>query len=280
MRLPRRMETGGRAAAPLWFVTYADMVTLILGFFILLASFSTIDKHKLNTAVTSVQSALGSPSGLVSGPAYGGEQQQLPIQRDRGKVSHSIEKAAREIQNRMQVLGLASGVDIKFDAEGGMLISLPSKILFDFGKADLRPEAYEIVNQLATSLGGIEGVFIEVRGHTDNVPLGPTSPFQDNYDLSYHRAKNVMVQLTGPGGIAERDCEVVACGPSQPVADNNTEDGRQANRRVELYVRGKASPETLQDVAGKLGTGRSRPAQPVQPTPPAAAPLPVAPKGV
>jgi chemotaxis protein MotB len=190
--------------------------------------------------------------------------QSLPVQRLQSRVPRSVEKAAREIRNRMQVLGLAAGVDITFDEEGGLLISLPSAILFDFGKADLRPEAYEVINQLASSLSSIEGVFMEVRGHTDNVPLGPQSPFGDNYDLSYHRSKNVMVQLTGPGGIAERNCEVVACGPSQPVADNNTEEGRQTNRRVELYVRGKPSAETLEDVTEKLGAGRSQPPRPAR----------------
>ena len=268
MSMLRKAEAaaGGRPAAPLWFVTYADMVTLILGFFILLASFSTIDTKKLNTAMTSVQTAMGG-SGLTPRPFNAG-QQSLPVQRQQGRVPHAVEKAAREIRNRMQVLGLANGVDIKFDEQGGLLISLPSKILFDFGKADLRPEAYEIINQLASSLSSIEGVFIEVRGHTDNVPLGPQSLFEDNYDLSYHRSKNVMVQLTAPGGIAERACEVVACGPSQPVADNGTEEGRQTNRRVELYVRGKASAETLDDMTEKLGAGRSQSPQPPQPVQP------------
>lgn len=170
------------------------------------------------------------------------------------RVPRGIEKAARELQTRLQVLGMTKGVDIKYDGEGGLLISLPSNILFDFGRAELKPEAYEAINQLGASLSSVNGVFVEIRGHADNVPPGPQSPYTDNYDLSYHRAKNVMLQLAGPGGVRERDCEVIACGESQPVADNATEEGRQSNRRVDLYIRGKSAEGVKESAGGRLGT--------------------------
>jgi len=94
---------------------------------------------------------------------------------------------------------------------------------------------------------------VEVRGHADNVPPGPQSPYTDNYDLSYHRAKNVMLQLAGPGGVQQKECEVIACGESQPIADNATEEGRQANRRVEMHIRGKMTADIKKSIDDRFG---------------------------
>ena len=88
-------------------------------------------------------------------------------------------------------------------------------------------------------------------GRVPPSPVGGNSPFADNYDLSYQRAKNVMLQMTAPGGLQQSACEVIACGPSQPISSNDTEEGRAANRRVQIQVRGDFSKEAtvqVQDV--------------------------------
>ena len=247
-------------SAPLWTVTFADMMGLLLAFFILLASFSTINEEKISLAIGSLRKEFG--GGVMPGEGrFIKTLKALNVfQEMKARVPRGIEKAARELQTRLQVLGMTKGVEIKYDGEGGLLISLPSNILFDFGRAELKPEAYEAINQLGASLSGVDGIFIEIRGHADNVPPGPQSPYTDNYDLSYHRAKNVMLQLAGPGGVQERNCEVIACGESQPIADNATDDGRQKNRRVDLYIRGKMSEETMESIDNRFGP--SVPAQP------------------
>ncbi|MFA6239492.1 MAG: OmpA family protein [Candidatus Hydrogenedentales bacterium] len=248
-------------SAPLWTVTFADMMGLLLAFFILLASFSTISDKKISLAVGSLQREFG--KGVM--PGQGQSTQAIRavnvLREMQARVPRGIEKAARELQTRLQVLGMTKGVDIKYDGDGGLLISLPNQILFDFGRAELKPDAYEVINQLGASLSEVKGVFVEVRGHTDNVPLGSQSPYQDNYDLSYHRAKNVMSQLAAPGGVQTKDCEVIACGDSQPVADNATEEGRQTNRRVELHIRGKMSESTLDSIRGGFGASVETPSE-------------------
>ena len=167
-------------------------------------------------------------------------------------MPRSIERVAREFRTRLQVLGVEDGVSIKYSGDGGLEINLPNQVLFDFGRADLKPQAYEILNQLASSLSTIPGIFVEIRGHTDNVPVGGNSPFSDNYDLSYQRAKNVMQQMTAQGGLQQSATEVIACGPSQPVGNNDTEEGRAANRRVQLQVRGDFSDEATAQVQSAI----------------------------
>ena len=245
-----KKQAPAEPGAPAWMVTYGDLMGLLLTFFILLISFSTIDQKKITQAVTSVQVALGvQPQNMTI------VQLMQNMARARQRTPRSMERAAREFRSRLQMLGMEESIEIKYDGSGGLLINLPSQVLFDLGRAELKPEAYEILNGLASSLGGIPGKFVEIRGHTDNLPIGDTSPYADNHDLSYHRAKNVMLQMTGPGGIPQQECEVIACGPSQPVADNNTEEGRQANRRVQIYVRGDFSEESkgeMQDLLDEM----------------------------
>ena len=250
-----------KPSAPPWVVTFADMMGLFFCFFVLLVSFSSIEKNKITAAVKSVQGALG-----VMPQNQTVSQLQQNIAQTPQRVPRSIERVAREFRNRLQVLGVEDGVSIKYSGEGGLEINLPNQVLFDFGKADLKPEAYEILNQLASSLSTIPSIFVEIRGHTDNVPVGGNSAFADNYDLSYHRAKNVMSQMSAPGGLQPSACEVIACGPSQPVANNDTEEGRAANRRVQLRVRGDFSDEANQKVQGIIESTQP-PAQAAQPQP-------------
>jgi chemotaxis protein MotB len=178
------------------------------------------------------------------------------------RVPRSIERVAREFRTRLQVLGVEDGVSIKYSGDGGLEINLPNQVLFDFGRADLKPDAYEILNQLASSLSSIPGIFMEIRGHTDNIPVGGNGPFADNYDLSYHRAKNVMQQMTAPGGLQQSACEVIACGSSQPISNNDTEEGRAANRRVQLQVRGDFSKEDSVQVQNMVDSMQAPAPQP------------------
>lgn len=236
-----------KPGAPAWVVTFADMMGLILCFFILIVSFSSIEQNKITAAVKSVQGALGvMPLNQTSQQI---KQNTINMPQ---RVPRSIERVAREFRTRLQVLGVEDGVSIKYSGDGGLEINLPNQVLFDFGRADLKPQAYEILNQLASSLSTIPGIFVEIRGHTDNVPVGGNSPFADNYDLSYQRAKNVMLQMTAQGGLQQSATEVIACGPSQPLGNNDTEEGRAANRRVQLQVRGDFSDEATEQVQSAI----------------------------
>jgi chemotaxis protein MotB len=237
MAREKKQQGGGEGGAPAWMVTYGDLMGLLLTFFILLISFSTLDQKKISQAIISVQDAFGVQNMTVA-------QILKNMAQAQNRTPRSIERAAREFRSRLQMLGLEENIEIKYDGEGGLEINLPNRVLFDLGRAELKPEAYEVLNGLASSLGEIPGKRIEIRGHTDNLPLSDTSRFADNYDLSYHRAKNVMLQMTEPGGIPQAETEVIACGPSQPVGDNDTEEGRQLNRRVQVRIRGDFSDET------------------------------------
>jgi len=229
--------------APMWVVTYGDMMSLLMTFFVLLLSFSTISEEKISQARTSFNGALG----LL--PKYNAITRPVPNSQSLSRrVPRSIERLARELQRQLQVMGKESEIDIEYDQEGGLKINLPGHVLFDSARAELKAEASEVLSALADLLVGIPDKYIEVRGHTDSRPLTASRLFRDNYDLAYHRAKNVMLYLSREGAIPEREFEVVACGPSQPIASNDTDDGMRANRRVEIKVRGEFEKEMMEEI--------------------------------
>jgi len=212
--------------APAWLITYADLMSLLLTFFILLAAFSTVNHGKINQALSSIQHALGvRPLAPMSLPAP-----NYP-------VPQAIERVARELQRRVQVMGQEEMLTVTFEGEG-LRIVLPEKATFDTGQAELKPDCYQAldaIGDLLSTLGG--GARVEVRGHMDTRPLLSTEHFRDNHELSYARADAVARRLSQVGKMPLEQFESIACGAGQPMATNDTSEGQQANRRVEIFVR-------------------------------------------
>lgn len=248
--MPRKKKDEEGGGVPGWMVTYGDLMTLLLTFFVLLLSFSTISEEKLNQAMNSVLQSLGvlpKNSAVVqimktNPPAV---SQRMP---------RRAERIAREIMRMMQVVGESDNVQIEYDKEGGLTIELPDRVLFDTARAELKPDAYPIMTRVGELLADIPDKSVEIRGHTDNRPLRTASPgIKDNQDLSYHRAKNVMVFLHERGRIPQNEFEVVACGEWQPVATNDTEEGMRANRRVSLQIQGDFGEEAVREMRRAVG---------------------------
>jgi chemotaxis protein MotB len=228
--------------APGWMVTYGDMMSLLLCFFVLLLSFSSISEKKYSKAIQSLKGALGV---LPRNPSV---IQPLPIEQLQPRRPRSIERIARMIRERMLINNKAKDVKVELDEEGGLKINLPSRILFDTAKADLKPDALPVLEDIGSVLKDLPNANIEIRGHTDSRPLTGGGEFKDNYHLSYGRAKSVMDFLHESSEIPLKTFEIVALGPSQPKATNETDAGMQANRRVEIHVRGDFSEETTEDL--------------------------------
>jgi chemotaxis protein MotB len=127
-----------------------------------------------------------------------------------------------------------------------MVISLPGDVLFASGRDDLREEGVAVLAAVADVIRGDEQLskrYFQVAGHTDNKPLRSNPKFVDNWGLSAMRARQVLIYLVAPqaaekggGGLDQRRLHAAGYGDTDPIADNGTEEGRQANRRVELVL--------------------------------------------
>ena len=118
--------------------------------------------------------------------------------------------------------------------DGLMLVKLPDNILFDPGKTDLKPAGKEAIAQVAQILAGIEGRKFQVTGHTDNVPI-KSGKFKSNWELSASRAVEV-VKFMSVNGMDAKRLSAAGYADELPVANNDTDDGRRQNRRIEIVV--------------------------------------------
>lgn len=233
--------------APMWVLTFGDMMSLLLTFFILLLSFASMDKPRdFQEAIISIKGAFGVlPQNLATvrvNPA--------PVRMRR--PNKEAEDNARRVQRGLQVMGLQKDVKLRYDRAGGVKITLPNEILFAAGAYTLRTEAYTTLDNVGVLLAGLPETTFEVVGHTDLTPMGAGSPFRDNHDLSYARADEVARYLQRTSGIPFSQFEISGAGDGKPVATNTTEEGRQANRRVEILIRGVIDSDRVQELQDRV----------------------------
>lgn len=231
--------------APAWIVTFSDLMSLLMTFFVLLLSFSTISEEDFKDAMLSLRDAFGVFEGQPS-------IMNLSAQNRRRETSAAA-KLARQMRQKMLVEGIAKQVKIEYDAVGGLKLSLPGGVLFASGEAALKPEAYALLQTVAEGLEELPDAFIEVRGHTDAAPVSEASGFRDNFELSYYRADAVARYLYTTGGLEARQFEITALGPYHAKATNDTAEGREANRRVEIFVRGLVPRSIIEPIFERVG---------------------------
>jgi chemotaxis protein MotB len=195
------LEPADEQQDELWLVSYADLLTLLLGFFVLLLGASALKSGRFEQIAASIT----------------GAKQPAPLEGLRGRVESII--ADR---------GLADRVRTVRDNEG-LGIELKDALLFDSGSADVRAEGREVVGQLAKLLRELPKRPIVVEGHTDDVPIH-TAQFRSNWELSSQRAINVLVALEASGVDRSRLS-------ARGFADTRPLDhDRAANRRVVIHV--------------------------------------------
>jgi chemotaxis protein MotB len=150
------------------------------------------------------------------------------------KIKERFDALRTKLQ-KLTTLGLK--VDVR---DNRMVIALPGDVLFASGRADLKAEGQSILKQVADVVRGdtdLASREFQVAGHTDGKAL-KGGPYQDNWGLSAMRARSVLIYLTSPndGGLDPKNWSAAGYADTDPVASNDTDDGRQRNRRVELVV--------------------------------------------
>ena len=212
-----------------WLATYGDMVTLVLTFFVLLYSFSSVNEQKLRDISIALTDLLG---GGTSGQSIldGGNGILDEVVPDSGNIEGStFSKVSEFLENN----GLEDIAQIKTD-ERGVIIELNDKILFESGKSELIPDSRGVLDKISGLLGTLDNTFI-IEGHTDNVPIN-NYRFNDNWDLSSSRANSVIRYFTQVKGLDVNKFNSAAYADIKPLVDNSTEENRAKNRRVNILI--------------------------------------------
>jgi chemotaxis protein MotB len=230
--MPRkRKEAAVSAGAPAWMVTYGDMVTLLLCFFVLLFSYSVIDQMRFQQIISSIQITFLGERGIMqtSPDVSRGEQIELNVDhkfKDVLITYHAVQEFL--VKERLQ-----DTISLRIE-ERGVVLEIQDQILFDSGRAELKPEAVPLLDKVAILLGRIPNKVI-VEGHTDNVPIN-TIFFPSNWELSVARAVRVVRALSEQRQLDPRRFVATGFGEFHPVSSNQTAAGRARNRRVNIIV--------------------------------------------
>ena len=222
---------------PAWLATYADLVTLLMAFFVLLFAFSTMDAQKFTTLMEAFNGSFGvldggktvSPEALVTNARIQSKGTEHRFQ----KLAKELEEKIEEIKeaNGEEAAGLEANVKI---TERGIEISFGASNFFSLGKAELRTTAEEILDSVYVKLRGIPNT-IAVEGHTDNLPIN-TIRYPSNWELSTARATTVLKYLINQDSSLNGRIFAAGYADTRPIAINGTINGRSKNRRVDIII--------------------------------------------
>ncbi len=261
-----KKEEAPPAGAPAWTATFGDLMNLLLCFFVLLFSMSTIDAAKYEAIAASFSQAFGVFTGgemaIGKGALVGDGVSQLnslsayvnsmglnedgeeedPSEMEASDVQkeaeaeqlEASEELAEQIQEAMEEEKIENDVELNYTSQYVQL-TIQGALLFDSGSVELKQEAYPILDKAGKILESYAGGTIEIEGHTDNVPMYG-SKYSNNDELSSGRALSVFNYLLTHTNLDPANIQHAGRGEYEPIADNATPEGRARNRRVEIRI--------------------------------------------
>lgn len=230
-----RGRKGERDNQDRWLLTYADMITLLLAFFIMMYSMSVLNLSKFREAAVSIRSGFG---GEVRGQGRGVllassvyTVSPSPVECATGSADAQLLKP---LVDYIHTQWESKGADIGEDQRGIVITLLSDRVLFRPGSASLDPRAYPLLDKIAETLDKVVNK-VQVEGHTCN--LRPRqSRYPSNWELSTARATNVLRYLVETKGLESSRFSAAGYGSVRSVAKNDSDSNRRKNRRVEIVI--------------------------------------------
>jgi chemotaxis protein MotB len=253
-----------KGGAPEWMNTYGDMVTLLLCFFVMLFSMSSLDVAKFEQLA---QSYTGQATVIVGGMGnlftdqgvglmpeaaapeevqsdnptdaneeeYAGTAEEIIAGQEAMERERQLNEAASDFKTYFAQDDATSGIQIEVN-DPYVEFTFPGSLLFDSGKANLKPEALAAIDSFAERMLMYPDYDIRIEGHTDNVPNSSGSDYPTNWHLSSARAASVIAYLVDVKQFDPAILSVGGMSEFKPVDTNDTEDGRRNNRRVVIKI--------------------------------------------
>ncbi len=259
-----------------WMIPYADLLTLLLGLFMVLFSLSKVDNETLKIYSEQLQNSLQQQNTLLITAQSLNSENNLPISQTGSPMSDddtSIHPEDMLLEDMIaQDLKIQSGISVSRE-ERGVVISMEENILFPLGSADLTSNAKTTLDQLAISLQEVSRP-IRVEGHTDNTPIA-TAKYPSNWELSTARATNILKYLISKHHFKPDQLSATGYGEYHPIAENSSIEGKQKNRRVDIVILNRlgaqqepgsaqvAKPQVTKGLSGpqNIQTSRTKPTQ-------------------
>ncbi|MDT7041871.1 flagellar motor protein MotB [Candidatus Nitronereus thalassa] len=229
-----------------WLVSYADFITLLFAFFVVMYSVSSVNEGKYRVLSESMVSAFTNqkPLGQMS-------VVELPLEQSRPAMEKDIQKRPDDFQVYIQVANALESLDhgsadvsVQNTARG-ISIKIKDEVAFDSGSVELKREVREILDLLAALVKNLPNL-ISVEGHTDTIPIR-SAQFPSNWELSAARSAALVRYFINQHQLSPERFSATGFGGERPLESNETSEGRSANRRVEIVIlRETAIPESDQ----------------------------------
>lgn len=228
-------EGGG---APSWIVTFADMMTLLLCFFVLLLSFSSMDAEKFKAVANSLRQAFSYVQAPVPGPksspgSAGGKPTIMPNTPVQANYKEHLKVAKEEIDWYIANEGLSEHIQTEI-VDDHLKVVNSNPLNFPAGEASLLPSSFAYLDMLLPVLQKFDFQII-IEGHTDDRPIN-TAEFRSNWELSAARAASFVLYLEA-NGVDSKRLSVHGYGPNRPIAPNDSPDNRARNRRIDILLK-------------------------------------------
>lgn len=211
-----------------WLITYSDMITIILCFFVVFFTMTTEEASLLESIKENLTTEVEDLN-----------EQNLKLKAEKDNLTELLLGTDENIDSNESFMDflesnkLLDSVNI-IEEEQGLVIRFKDGVLFSSGKAGISEGGYELLNEIGDKIKGIQNLIV-IEGFTDNIPI-KTSDFPSNWELSVARAIGVARFMIDDMDIEETRISVSGFGEQRPIDTNNTEQGRANNRRIEITI--------------------------------------------
>lgn len=258
-------KKGEEEACGNWMDTYGDMVTLLLTFFIMLYSMSSINEEKWEKVVKAFANSGSETQQVVTAP-YGSGSDLATNQGDyvpAGAQSvptmenppENFDELYEYLQSYVASNNMEGSVEVT-QGDGNVYVRFQDNVLYDPDSSELKPTGIKVLEFIGTGLVGVQEqiMTINIAGHTAAVPNAETYRISD-WDLSAGRAASVAIYLEEEMGLEPKKLMPIGYGKNSPIADNETMEGRQKNRRVDMTIVSKDSQFSNEDAIRQFLAG-------------------------
>jgi len=263
--MAKKKEEEQAPGSPAWMATFSDLMNLLLCFFVLLFSMSTVDAKKFEEVAASFSqtfsvftagslsigdgllisngvSQLNELDEYINSTGAAAENEGENIDADSQNAFDEVEaqqlkeseELATKVEEALSEAGMDDMVDVEYTSQYVQL-TLNGSLLFESGEAELMEDAYLVLDQIGVILERYSESTIEIEGHTDSVPIN-SAKFPSNNELSDARALSVFYYIIEHTNLDPANIKHSGRGEYCPIADNSTPEGRALNRRVEIKI--------------------------------------------
>ena len=232
-----------------WLVSYADFITLLFAFFVVMYALSSLNEGKYRVLSNSLVTAFRSADSTGGGPMVMNNPQVTSIrpslrprtlsQQARAEQTEKMKTIAKNITQVMSPYSTQGQIAV-IETERGITVEINDSLLFSAGRAELTPSAEQAILGIGSVFATTEFP-VTIEGHTDNIPIS-TPLFPSNWELSAVRATTVLRILMASGVTADR-LTAIGYGDQRPVAGNDSAEGRARNRRVAIQLEAAVPPK-------------------------------------